>query len=106
MRASGFSGLIRKVTDAELRVRELGAEEVTDWLSAYSAAEVAALATVLAAVAVSETDHSALEAQLHAILELASTGHVQAAHIVHLRDIELQGLPTELREYVTDLLEG
>ncbi|MEU5892134.1 hypothetical protein ABZ835_35670 [Streptomyces sp. NPDC047461] len=59
MSASGFLGLIRKVTDAELRV-----------------------------------------------LELASTGRVQVAHIVHLRDIELQGLPTELREYVTDLLEG
>ncbi|KUN28639.1 hypothetical protein AQJ23_06795 [Streptomyces antibioticus] len=106
MSASGFVDLMRKVTDADPRVRERGSEEVTDWPSAYSPAEAAALATTLSAVAASERDHSALEAQLHAILELTSTGHVQVDHLLHLRDIDLQELPSELQGYVTDLLEG
>ncbi|WP_406172603.1 hypothetical protein [Streptomyces sp. NBC_00996] len=101
-----FLDLIRKVMDAEPRQRERGADEVTDHLSAYSAAEAAALATILSATASCEKGHEALEAQLHAILELTSTGHVNLGHISRLSEINLKELPIPLREYVTDLLEG
>ncbi|MCT7351317.1 hypothetical protein N4P33_03930 [Streptomyces sp. 15-116A] len=106
MGASEFLDLIRNITNTEARVRERAADEVTDWLSSYSAAEAAALATILAATAASEKDHAALEAQLHAISELTSTGNVRVTHISHLREIDLLGLSTEAREYVVDLLEG
>lgn len=103
--ADEFFALIRKVTDVRPRVREHGADESTDLLSSYSPADSAALATVLSVAAACEKDHAALEAQLHAILELTSTGHVVTSHISHLRAINLEELPTSLREYVTDLLE-
>ncbi|MFD5709009.1 hypothetical protein ACFWHW_01210 [Streptomyces pharetrae] len=53
-----------------------------------------------------ETEHSALEAELHAILELASTGHVTVGHVAQLREIDPGKLPPELAAYVVDLLEG
>jgi hypothetical protein len=105
MDVSHFLNLIRNITNTEPRVRERGADETTDWLSSYTATDAATLATILAATAASEKDFAPLESQLHAILELMSTGHVQVAHISHLREIDLQALPAELREYVNDLLE-
>jgi hypothetical protein len=105
MDASNFLSLIRNITNTESRARERGADETTDWLSSYTATDAVALATILAAAAASEKDFPPLESQLHAILELMSTGHVQLAHISHLREIDLQELPAELRGYVKDLLE-
>ncbi|MBK3643903.1 hypothetical protein [Streptomyces sp. MBT33] len=105
MNAKDFLDLIRKVTDTEPRMRERGADEATDWVSAYTAAEAGATATVLAVTAASETDHAALEAQLHAILEIMATGHVQGSHIPQIREIDPQDLPTQIREYISDLLE-
>lgn len=104
--ADEFFALIRKITNASSRVREHGADESTDLLDSYSPADSAALATVLSAAAACEKDHAALEAQLHAIVELTSTGHVTTCHISHLKAIDLEELPTSLREYVSDLLEG
>ncbi|WP_458243325.1 hypothetical protein [Streptomyces sp. MAI_2237] len=105
MNATDLLDLVRKITDTEPRVRERGADEATDWVSAYTAAEAGATATVLAVTAAAETDHAALEAQLHAILEIMSSGHVQGSHISQIRDIDLQDLPTQIREYISDLLE-
>ncbi|MEU7059995.1 hypothetical protein [Streptomyces sp. NPDC046197] len=106
MKAKEFLDLVRDVSGAEPHKRERGADEVPDRLSAYSPVEAAALATLLAAAAACEKSPSALEAQLHAILEMTSTGHVEGSHLTHLREIHLEELPEELRGYVTDLLEG
>ncbi|MFK4069392.1 hypothetical protein [Streptomyces sp. NPDC029674] len=106
MNAGDFLTLMRKITDVQAHVRERGADETTDWVHSYSAVEASSLATVLAAAAVSEKDHAALEAQLHAILELASTGYVQASHIARFREIDLEEFPAPLQGYVTDLLES
>ncbi|GGY15722.1 hypothetical protein GCM10010358_79500 [Streptomyces minutiscleroticus] len=105
MESSEFIEMVRKILDAESEVRERAADEVTDRLGAYSPAQASALATLLSAAAVCE-EGSALEAELHAVLELMSTGHVSREHVLQLQEIRLEGLPSEAREYVTDLLEG
>ncbi|MFD5792858.1 hypothetical protein ACFWIO_04825 [Streptomyces diastatochromogenes] len=106
MESREFIEMARKVVDVEPRTRERGADEITDRLSAYSPSQASALATLLSAAAASEGEVSALESQLHAILELTSTGHVDLNHISQLHDIRLQDLPSQLREYVTDLLDS
>jgi len=105
MKSREFIDMARKILDAESVVRERAADEVTDRLNAYSPAQASTLATLLSAVAASEKENSVLEAELHAILELMSTGHVVLAHVAQLREIQLGELPPELREYVNDLLE-
>ncbi|MFD9098988.1 hypothetical protein [Streptomyces collinus] len=106
MESHEFVHMVRDVLDAEAAVRERTADEVTDRLSAYSPAQVSALATLLSAAAVCEKETAVLEADLHAILELMSTGHVTRDHLSPLCEIRLEELPSTLREYVTDLLEG
>ncbi|MEV7710730.1 hypothetical protein [Streptomyces sp. NPDC088270] len=101
-----FIDMARKVLDAESAVRERAADEVTDRLSTYLPAQASSLATLLAAAAASEKENSTLEAELHAILELMSTGHVGVDHVAQLREIRLGGLPSELREYINDLIES
>lgn len=98
--------MTRNLLHAEAATRERAADEAADRLSAYSAAQASALATLLATAAAVETDHSALEAELHAILQLASTGHVTVDHVAQLRRIDMGKLPPHLIAYLTDLLEG
>jgi hypothetical protein len=105
MESLEFIDMIRKVLNSEPNVRENAADEMTDRLSAYSSAQATALATLLSAIAASEEDNSALEAELHAILELMSTGHVVTHHVSPLREIRLEKLSPELGQYVADLLE-
>ncbi|MFC9243522.1 hypothetical protein ACFT7S_05550 [Streptomyces sp. NPDC057136] len=95
-----------KVLDTEPATRERAADEVADHLSAYSPAQASSLATLLAAAAASEKENSALEAELHAILELVSTGHVGLNHVAQLREIRLGELSPQIQGYVTDLLES
>jgi hypothetical protein len=106
MKSREFIDMARKVLTAESGMRERAADEVTDRLSAYSPAQASAMATLLSAAAASEQENSALEAELHAILQLMSTGHVTADHVSQLQEIDLGELAPELREYVTDLLES
>ncbi|WP_221353036.1 AAA family ATPase [Streptomyces beigongshangae] len=105
MESAEFVSLVRRVMQEDARLRERAVDEVTDWTSAYSEAEAVTLATLLSASAALEADASALEAQLHAILELTSTGHVRAEHLGHLREIDRSALPVSLGEYVADLLD-
>lgn len=106
MKPLEFLDLARNLLVAEAAMRARAADEVADRLSGYSAAQASALATLLATAAAVETDHSALEALLHAILQLASTGHVTVDHVAQLREVEMGKLPPALIAYVTDLLEG
>ncbi|MYZ11636.1 hypothetical protein GT028_30400 [Streptomyces sp. SID2999] len=101
-----FIETVRRVLDAQPLERERAADEIADCLSSYSAAQASALATVLAAAAVTEKDYSVMEAELHAILELMSTGHVVHIHVAQLQDLEIEGLPGEIQGYVRDLLEA
>jgi hypothetical protein len=106
MEPAEFLAVVRALTDGDSRVRERSADEVTDRLSSYGPAEASALATTLAAAAATEEDPAALEAQLHAILELTSTGHVLPVHVQSLRRIDVQELSAGLRDYVVDLFEA
>ncbi|MFJ9103784.1 hypothetical protein ACIRJM_35580 [Streptomyces sp. NPDC102405] len=105
MESREFIDMARKLLDADSLTRERAADEVTDRLNSYSPAQVSTLATLLSGVAASEKKSSTLEAALHAILELMSTGHVALDHVAQLREIQLGQLSPELREYVADLLE-
>ncbi|WP_189228322.1 hypothetical protein [Streptomyces flaveolus] len=106
MQSHDFTGMARMILDVDATVRERAADEVTDRVGVYTSAQASALATLLAATAASEGEDSALEAELHAIIELTSTGHVQVDHLSPLREIAVDDLPPQLRDYVTDLLEG
>ncbi|MEV5430231.1 hypothetical protein [Streptomyces sp. NPDC052701] len=106
MKSHEFIRIARTVLEIDARARERAADEVTDHVAAYTPAQASALATLLAATAASEKENAALEAELHAILELTSTGHVRLDDISPLREIALDGLPPRLRAYVSDLLEG
>lgn len=88
MKAESLLDLVRMVSHADARRREEGAEKATDWVSSYSECEAAALAAVLSLAAACEEDEGTLEAQLHALLEIASTGHVTTAHLEHLRQVK------------------
>lgn len=94
------------ITSADSRTREMGADQASDWVNSYTSCETRTLATVLSVSAANEERTSALESQLHAILELTSTGFVELEHIAHLKEISQDQLPAELSEYVDDLLGG
>ncbi|MFF0080854.1 hypothetical protein ACFYR1_14295 [Streptomyces canus] len=106
MESRDFIKLTRKILDDESVVRERAADGVVDLLNSYSPAQASTLAVLLSAVAADEEKNSTLEAELHAILELMSTGHVDLDHVAQLREIRLEEISAELRGYVTDLLEG
>ncbi|MFE9626047.1 hypothetical protein [Streptomyces sp. NPDC006527] len=106
MKSHDFIDIARMILEADAQARERAADEASDHVGAYTSAQASALATLLAATAASERESSALEAELHAIIELTSTGHVDLDHLSPLREITLGDLPPQLRDYVSDLLEG
>ncbi|MFI2378523.1 hypothetical protein ACH5AO_26210 [Streptomyces sp. NPDC018964] len=106
LKSREFINIARMVLSVDARARERAADEVTDGVGAYTSAQASALAALLAAAAAAEEEEDALEAELHAILELMSTGHVGPDDVSSLREISLAELAPQLREYVSDLLEG
>lgn len=100
-----FINIARTILEDDARARERAADEVTDHVTVYTPAQASALATLLAAAAVSEKENAALEAELHALLALMSTGHVRSDDVSPLHEITLDDLPPQLRGYVSDLLE-
>jgi hypothetical protein len=100
-----FISLVRDIIDTDPRVRERGADVVTDLVDSYTVSEVRVLGGLLAATAAAETCHDVLEAEMHALLELGSRGILTTADLVALREIDRDSLPASLVEYVTDLLE-
>ncbi|MFJ1733630.1 hypothetical protein [Streptomyces sp. NPDC088254] len=106
MKSHDFITIARSILEADARARERAADEASDHVGTYTSAQTSALATLLAATAAAEKDNSALEAELHAINELTSTGHVDLNHLSPLHEIVLNDIPSQLREYVSDLLEG
>lgn len=106
LKSHDFISIARMILEADAQARERAADEASDHVGAYTSAQASALATLLAATAASERENSALEAELHAIIELTSTGHVDLDHLSPLHEIVLSDLPPQLRDYVSDLLEG
>ncbi|WP_207228714.1 hypothetical protein [Streptomyces sp. BK239] len=93
------------ILQTEAHARERGADEASDHVGAYTSAQASALATLLAATAAAEKENAALEAELHAITELTSTGCVDLDHLSPLHEIVLSDLPSQLRDHVSDLRE-
>ncbi|GAA3378475.1 hypothetical protein [Streptomyces racemochromogenes] len=84
------------------RRRALTADQVTDWVGSYSEADGRVLAGVLAVAACSESDATALEAQLNALLALGALA--DEVSVSYLKELEGRPLPADLSEYVHDLL--
>lgn len=106
MRPDEFIGIARNILDSASTVRERAIDEAVDSVRSYSPAQASALATLLSAIAVSERQESCLEAELHAIFELMSTGHVTRDHVSHLQEIRNLKSFGGIREYISDLLEA
>lgn len=96
-------GLPRGLLADEARERWASAGAVTDLRTDMSAAESRVIATVLAGVAVWETDGVAREAELHALAELHEWGTTtgDAAHL--LRRLDRSTLAGSEVEYVACL---
>jgi hypothetical protein len=96
-------GLLRGLLADEARERWASAGAVTDLRTDMSAAESRMIATVLAGVAVWETDGVAREAELHALAELHEwdTTTADAAHL--LRRLDRSTLAGSEIEYVAYL---
>ncbi|MFG2148077.1 hypothetical protein ACGFRG_28380 [Streptomyces sp. NPDC048696] len=97
--------LLRDLVSSDARDRERAADRSTDWVSAYSEADGHMLAAVLSVCAACEPVHSALEAQLHALLALGEGGLTDTKTLTRLRAIDRGSVPGPLREYIDDLLE-
>ncbi|MFJ3336707.1 hypothetical protein [Streptomyces sp. NPDC086766] len=97
--------LLRLIAHVDPKCREEGADRAADWAAGLPRSEATTLATVLAASAACEEDLGALEAQLHAILEISSTGQVNVENLQYLQQIDRTAVTEEIRQYVADLLE-
>jgi hypothetical protein len=97
--------MARAVLATDPRDRTRAADEVTDLLRSYAPIQAASPATLLASLAATEEDDTALESELHALLELTSTGHIELVHLAPLRERDVTTTAPQLREYVTALLE-
>ncbi|WP_406347319.1 hypothetical protein [Streptomyces sp. NBC_00648] len=98
--------LIRGLVSSDARDRERSADRSADWVSAYSEVDGKMLTAVLSVCAASEPSHSALEAQLNALLALGAGGFTDERSLERLRVIDRDSVPGPLREYIDDLLEG
>ncbi|MEU4351448.1 hypothetical protein [Streptomyces sp. NPDC023838] len=98
--------LIRDLVSSNPLDRERSADRSTDWASVYSEVDGKMLAAVLSVCAASESNHSALEAQLNALLALGAGGFTDGKTLERLRAIDRDSAPGPLREYLDDLLEG
>ncbi|MFI9028889.1 hypothetical protein [Streptomyces sp. NPDC053560] len=106
IQASQMLDILRNVCANDPQLREYGADTVTDLVGSYSRTEVQILAGVLSLCASSEENYETLEAQLHAILELGSTGLLSVDNIQRLREIDRAKIPVELSDYIDDLLQN
>jgi hypothetical protein len=100
-----FVGLLRGVTDESPQRREEHAEVVADLRNAASEAQLHAIASVLAAVAVWEPDGNAREAQLHTLAELHEWDATTPDVLDLVRPLDRTTLTGSEVEYVGYLLD-
>ncbi|MFE2011701.1 hypothetical protein [Streptomyces sp. NPDC059491] len=94
---------VRNLAAPDSKSRELAADLVTDRVSSYSPIDGRILTGVLVSAAVCESDPSALESQLNAIIQLGSLAEPEM--VAGLRVLDVEELPGELGDYVRDILE-
>jgi hypothetical protein len=99
--------LLRGLLAESAEGRAMAADSVVDLLKSYEPSEAAVVSIVLAWLAGNEADEVALEAQLHAISELAEHGLVPFAaleSVSHLSRGQLRGSSLEYYEYLSSQL--
>ncbi|MFE3992650.1 hypothetical protein ACFXPW_13340 [Streptomyces goshikiensis] len=90
------------MTSQDAARREAAADSSTDWASDCGPGAGKLVAGVLAICASQESNSSALEAQLNALLQLAEFLDPDIAQ--HLNDIDTDSHPEILRDYISDIL--
>ncbi|MFD9357182.1 hypothetical protein [Streptomyces sp. NPDC060031] len=94
---------VRRLRAADPRAREAAADEASDWPDSWAPDEGGALCAALARAAARETDPTALESELGALLRLAR--FLDAPALAILRTLPPESLPDPLRPYLSDLLD-
>ncbi|MET9321587.1 hypothetical protein ABZX75_15555 [Streptomyces sp. NPDC003038] len=95
---------VRLLRAADPRVRELAADEASDRPDSWEPEVGRYLCAALVRTVVREEDPAALEAGLHALLELSR--FLEEPALAVLRGLDAGALPQHLRPYLRDLLEG
>src|SRR5215469_11871229 len=99
-------GLYRGLVHEDSRQRSQHADSVTDIHRSMSGAEVHGIGSLLAALAVWESDAGAREAQLHALAELHEWDQIAPDAIELVSRIDRTSLSGSEIEYVACLLGG
>lgn len=97
--------LLHAITSPQPKIREQAADESTDLIGSYSSRQAKVLAFALASQSSIETAAESLEAELHAIIEIGTTGVIQNEDVNPLAALRTKDLPREIQEYVNDILE-
>jgi len=101
--AEGLIQLLRRVMAVNVEEREAGAENASDWATAFDSEEAAAVVLVLANMASVEVNSRAREAQLHAILEISDNYPVRAGLVSSLGRLASDDLNEEQLSYLNEL---
>ncbi|MCX5376758.1 hypothetical protein [Streptomyces sp. NBC_00091] len=94
--------MVRSLVAESSTQRALAADQVTDWVGSYTEVDGRLLAAILAVTAACETDGTALESQLNAIIQLGALA--DRSSVSYLKEIEGSPLPGDLSGYVHDIL--
>jgi hypothetical protein len=98
--------LLRDLLATSAESRGLAADSVIDWLAAFGVREAAVVSQILLWLARVEQDGTAMEAELHALAEMAEHGLVPADVLSEVRELpraSLQGSAVEHYDYLRSL---
>jgi hypothetical protein len=98
--------LIRDLVARPVENRDLAADRVVDWIRTFDDGQAAIVAQVLAWLVSVETNEASIEAQLHALAELAEHDRLPPAVLAQVRELsaaDLRGSSVEHYEYLRSL---
>ncbi len=104
--AIGFDrvvALLRKILATDPDDREAGAENASDWATAFDAHEASSVVSILAIMAHVEPVERVREAQLHAILEIHNSSRMGETELYPLRQLKRNALNAEQLGYLAEL---
>jgi hypothetical protein len=99
--------LARRLLSRDTASRSRAADEVTDYVTAYSNSlgdHALAIGSILVLARMAETDPEAAESQLNALASLHDWGAIPSISHQHLRNLEASSLPPDEAEHLDYLL--
>jgi hypothetical protein len=104
--AENLIQLLRRITAVDPEDREAGAENASDWVTAFDSEEAASVALVLANLASVEMHSRVREAQLHAILEISDAHPLRVEVVSSLGRLNGVELNEEQLSYLDEIRLG